>query len=70
MTNKAPEYMASFVRLENRCYTKFKEYSEAKTFAKDMSNRYDAAVEVRNYKTDELIFTAEPRISLDNMIEL
>ncbi len=70
MTNKAPEYMASFVRLENRCYTKFKEYSEAKTFAKYIAMCFDTPVEVRNYKTDELIFTAEPRISLDNMIEL
>ena len=70
MTNKTPEYMASFVRLENQCYTKFKEYSEAKNFAKHMSNKYDAAVEVRVYETNQLLFIADPQIPLDNEVEL
>ena len=64
------EYMVSYKRRGHSTYTKFKEYAKAVSFAKHASTKYDASVEVRNYSTDELIFTANPEINLDSELRI
>ena len=64
------EYMVTYKRRGHNTYTKFKEYAKAVSFAKYTADEIDTQVEVRNYKTDELIFTANPEIALDSELRI
>jgi len=64
------EYMVTYKRRGHNTYTKFKEYAKAVSFAQHATTKYGTQVEVRNYKTDELIFTANPEIDLDRELRI
>jgi hypothetical protein len=58
-------YMVTYENTGFKKYTRFEEFDSAVNFAEHMSKRHSSEVQVRNYDTDELVYTVDPKIDLD-----
>jgi len=63
-------YMVTYENIGFKKYTRFEEFDSAVNFAEHMSKRYNSDVYVRNYDTDELVYSVDAKITLDKKLRL